>query len=114
MKIVLTLLCVLLAGCGTLQKQAALINPGDTRERVRELMGEPGDRQFQGQNEAWQYGQTGAGFGFHDFRIVWFYDGKVTGLTSYKDTTPASLAAAHFRPIRWEDAPTATVEVRQR
>lgn len=108
------LLSAFLIGCGTLEKKAALINPGDTKERVLQDMGPPGDRQFRGKDEAWQYGQTGAGFGYHDFRIVWFYDGKVTGLTSYKDHTPASSAASHFKPIRWEDAPDRTVEVRVR
>lgn len=111
----LTILCaLLLTACGTLEKKASLINPGDSRERVREVMGAPGDRQFQGKNEAWQYGQTGAGFGYHDFRVVWFYDGKVTGLTSYKNRTPGSLASSHFKPIKWEEAPTATIEVRNR
>ena len=44
-----------------------------------------------------QYGQTGAGFGYHDFRIIWFYDGKVTGITSYKDKTPASYSSSSFQ-----------------
>jgi hypothetical protein len=108
------IIAVLLSACGSLEKKAVLINPGDTKEQVLAIMGPPGDRQFRGKDEAWQYGQTGAGFGYHDFRIVWFYDGKVTGLTSYKDHTPASSAASHFKPIRWEDAPDRTVEVRVR
>jgi len=105
---------LLLLGCGSLEKKTSQINPGDTREQVRAIMGPPGDRQFQGLNEAWQYGRTGAGFGYHDFRIVWFYDGKVTGITSYKDRTPASGASGHFRPIQWEDAPDYRLEIRQR
>ena len=105
---------VILSACGSLEKKSALINPGDTKERVLSVMGPPGDRQFRGKDEAWQYGQTGAGFGYHDFRVVWFYDGKVTGLTSYKDHTPASSAASHFKPIRWEEAPDRTVEIRMR
>lgn len=113
-RLLLTLALAILTGCGTLEKKASAINPGDTRERVREIMGAPGDRQFEGSNEAWQYGQTGAGFGYHDFRIVWFYDGKVTGLTSYKDRTPGALASSRFKPIKWEDAPTATIEIRNR
>ena len=109
------LLSTLLAGgCGSLQKKAILVNSGDDRERVQETMGVPGDRQFQGTAEAWQYCQTGAGFGYHDYRIVWFRDGKVTGVTSYKDTTPASGCTAHFREVRWEDAPDYTLEIRQR
>jgi hypothetical protein len=103
-----------IASCGSLERKAALINPGDTKEMVLEKMGPPGDRQFNGQYEAWQYGQTGAGFGYHDYRIVWLYEGKVTGLTSYKSHVPASGASSHFRPIRWEEAPDVTVEVRRR
>jgi hypothetical protein len=115
----ISLICVaaiasLLSGCGSLEKKAALINPGDTKEKVLSIMGPPGDRQFRANDEAWQYGQTGAGFGYHDFRVVWFHGGRVTGLTSYKDYTPASSAAAHFKPIRWEDAPDRTIEIRQR
>jgi hypothetical protein len=108
----LLILGLAFTGCGSLEKKAALINPGDTKERVLMVMGPPGDRQFKGRDEAWQYGQTGAGFGYHDFRIIWFYDGKVTGLTSFKDYTPATSAAAHFKQIKWEEAPDHTVEVR--
>lgn len=104
----------ILAACGSLEKQSVLINPGDTKEKVLSIMGTPGDRQFRGKDEAWQYGRTGAGFGYHDFRIIWFYDGKVTGLTSYKDHTPATSASAHFKAIRWEDAPDRTIELRVR
>ena len=104
----------LLIACGSLERKTSHINPGDTREQVRAIMGPPGDRQFQGKHEAWQYGRTGAGFGYHDFRIIWFYDGQVTGITSYKDYTPASGAGAHFKPIRWEDAPDYKLEIRQR
>jgi len=108
------LVCLLVVGCGSLEKKSALINPGDSKETVMAVMGPPGDRQFQGKHEVWQYGQTGAGFGYHDYRMIWFYDAKVTGITSYKNYTPASSASAHFRPIRWEEAPDYTVEVRQR
>ncbi len=103
-----------LMACGSLEKKSVLIDPGDSKEKVLQIMGTPGDRQFRGKDEAWQYGQTGAGFGYHDFRIIWFYDGKVTGITSYKDHTPATSAAAHFKPIRWEDAPNRTIELRIR
>lgn len=109
-----SLILALLAGCGSLEKKASQINAGDSKDTVLSIMGTPGDRQFRGKDEAWQYGQTGAGFGYHDFRIIWFYDGKVTGITSYKDHTPASGASGHFKPIRWEDAPDYTVEVRPR
>jgi hypothetical protein len=107
-------LCILLSACGSLEKQAILIKPGDTREQVQAGMGVPGDRQFQGDWEAWQYCQTGAGFGYHDYRIVWFRQGQVTGLTSYKSTKAGTLCESDFRQIRWEDAPDYSIEVRQR
>jgi len=94
-----------LVACGTLQKKAMQINPGDDKNQVLAVMGAPGDRQFLGDDEVWQYCQTGAGFGYHDFRMVWFYRGKVTGITSYKDYTPASGCSGHFKTVRWEDAP---------
>jgi hypothetical protein len=97
---------VLLLACGGLQNKAVLVNPGDEKDRVQAVMGAPQDRQFQGSNEVWQYCQTGAGFGYHDFRMIWFYRGKVTGITSYKDHTPASGCAGHFKTVRWEDAPS--------
>jgi hypothetical protein len=110
----LLLLAVLFCGCGSLEKKTILINPGDDKDKVISIIGLPGDRQFRGKDEAWQYGKTGAGFGYHDFRIIWFHEGKVTGITSYKDYTPATSASAHFKPIRWEDAPDHTIEIRQR
>ncbi|MEX2219816.1 MAG: hypothetical protein WD749_13780 [Phycisphaerales bacterium] len=110
----LTLVVGVFAACGSLEKRASLIKHGDSREAVTAAMGPPGDRQFRGTREAWQYGQTGAGFGYHDYRVVWFTDGKVTGLTSYKSHAAASAASSHFKPIRWEEAPDYTVEVRQR
>jgi hypothetical protein len=111
---VVVFLGMFLCACGSLEKKTVLINPGDDKQKVLSIMGPPGDRQFRGKHEAWQYGKTGAGFGYHDFRIIWFYDGKVTGITSYKDYTPATSASAHFKPIRWEDAPDQTIEIRQR
>ena len=104
----------LLAGCGSLQKKAALINVGDSKDMVLAKMGSPDDSQFRGHNEAWQYCQTGAGFGYHDYRIVWFYDGRVTAVTSYKSNRPGSSCMTDIRQINWEDAPDATFEIRKR
>ena len=112
--ILLCLLIFTLTACGSLQKKAALVDLGDTRERVLDVMGPPDDNQFKGKHEAWQYCQTGAGFGYHDYRIFWFYDGKVTGINSYKSTRPASSCMADIRPVDWEEAPDISVEVRER
>lgn len=115
-KSVLAALCAmaLSLACGSLEKKSILVNAGDGKDQVLSAMGMPHDRQFQGSAEVWQYCQTGAGYGYHDYRIIWFREGRVTGITSYKDSTPASSCAGHFREVRWEDAPDYTVEIRNR
>lgn len=107
-------LSLLISACGSLEKKASSLNLGDTKEQVIGVMGAPDDRQLLGENEALQYCQTGAGFGYHDYRTIWFYRGKVTGINSYKSSRPASSCITDIRPIRWEDAPTSTIEVRSR
>jgi len=111
---VVIVVLIILSACGTLEKKSILLSPGDDKNKVLEVMGTPDDRQFQGKNEVWQYCVTGAGFGYHDYRIIWFYDSHVTGITSYKDSTPASSCKGHFKSIRWEDAPDRTLEIRNR
>jgi len=105
---------IFIIACGSLDKQALQVNNGDNKERVTTLMGSPDDRQFKGDNEAWQYCQTGAGFGYHDYRVIWFFKGKVTGINSYKSSRPASSCVTDIRQINWEDAPDVTLEVRER
>lgn len=105
---------VLLVACGSLEKKAVLLNLGDTKEQVLAAMGPPDDRQLKGENEAWQYCQTGAGFGYHDYRTVWFQRGKVTGINSYKSARPGSSCVTDIKPIKWEEAPDTTIEIRKR
>ena len=113
-KLYFIVFAVTIFGCGTLEKKSILINVDDDKQKVLSIMGTPDDRQMQGKNEVWQYCVTGAGFGYHDYRIIWFQNGLVTGITSYKDTTPASSCTGHFKTIRWEDAPDHTIELRAR
>lgn len=105
MRSILLTAILTLAACGTLERQSLAINPGDTKESVTAAMGVPGDRQFNGDIEVWQYCKTGAGFGYHDFRQVWFRAGHVTAVSSYKDHTAASSCQGHFRPIDWSANP---------
>lgn len=101
-----------LLGCGTLDDKTVLIDAGDTKEEVIELLGSPQDRQFQQAQEAWQYCVSGAGFGYNDHKIIWFNEGLVTGITSYK-TTRSGCAGA-FKTITWEEAPDFSIETRER
>ena len=107
-------LMVLLASCGTLETKAAKVGGGDTKDLVLSVMGAPDDRQLRGEDEAWQYCQTGAGFGYHDHRVIWFRQGKVVGVNSYKSTRAGASCVADIKQIRWEDAPTSTIEIRNR
>ena len=110
--IAVLVLCV--TGCGGLETKSSLINVGDDKTKVMSVMGTADDRQVKGKNEAWQYCQTGAGFGYHDYRVIWFYDGRVTGVNSYKSSVPGTSCMTAMREVRWEEAPDVTVEVRQR
>lgn len=107
--------CFLVSACGGLAKKTVLINNGDDKSQVLKIMGgAPDDRQFKDENEAWQYCQTGAGFGYHDHALIWFFKGKVSGINSYKSYTPAQSCVGGITPIKWENAPDTTLEVRHR
>jgi hypothetical protein len=103
---------LVLQGCGTLDNKTILIDAGDPKDKVIEILGVPYDRQFQGKQEAWQYCVSGAGFGYNDHKIIWFTDKKVTGITTYRTTR--SGCTGSVKTIKWEDAPDFTIEVRDR
>jgi len=108
---------VSLSACGGLETKSSLVNVGDGKEAVLTTMGPPDDRQLRGDQEAWQYCQTGAGFGYHDYRVVWFSAGRVSGVTSYKATGVEAVGKscmAAMRQVDWVNAPDATVEIRAR
>ena len=79
-------LSLFVAGCGTLDSKTILLNVGDSKERVLEVMGPPKDRQIHGQQEARQYCVSGAGFGWNDHKIIWLNAGRVTGISSYRSS----------------------------
>ena len=112
-KVGLLLLSLLVYGCATVNKGFLTIEAGDSKESVIEAVGQPDNRQMNGKNEALQYCTTGTSFGVSTFYVVWLYDGKVTGLTSYKVSHAASCMG-HFRSINWEDAPDHVLELRVR
>jgi len=105
----------LLFGCASFDKRINTIQTGDSKEKVIAILGEPEDRQFNGKNEAWQYCKTGTGFGMCGYRTIWFYEGRVTGINSYSmNCVGPGSCGAHFKTIKWEDAPDRTIEIRQR
>lgn len=102
------------AACGSLEKKAALINPGDTKQSVMKVMGAPADRQFRETQEAWQYCKSSVGY--FDYRVVWFDDGLVTGITSYRERPHMGQLSCKedLKSVRWEDAPDQRIEIRKR
>jgi hypothetical protein len=106
------LLLMALSGCGTLDNKTILLNAGDSKERVLEVMGAPADRQMAGAQEAWQYCVSGATFGSNDHKIIWLQSGRVTGISSYKSYSTG--CTGFMRQINWQSAPDSVIEIRQR
>jgi len=92
-------------------QQSVLITPGMSKQDVIDIMGYPGNNQFNGNNEAWQYHRNGFWQGYDKIFIVWFYKGYVTGLTTYDMPT---TGAAVYKSIRWEERPDDIIEIRHR
>ena len=109
---VVLFLSLFMVGCGTLEQKTILLNVGDSKERVLDVMGPPQDRQINGQQEAWQYCISGAGFGWNDHRVIWFNAGQVTGINSYR--SGVSGCRGGIQPAHWESAPNSILEIRQR
>lgn len=107
------LLCSVLVACTSADTEAGrlAIAPGQTRDAVASLMGPPADRQFMGKEEVWQYCSTN--MFVDDFLAVWFYDGRVAGMQSYKNTEGGDCTR-YMRDVNWETAPDAIIELRNR
>ena len=75
-------ICVsmLLVSCASLERKAALIKTDMPKNEVLKVLGEPGQKSFRGNREAWQYCQTGP-LADH-YMTVWFRDGKAEGITN--------------------------------
>jgi hypothetical protein len=106
---------IVFASCGSYQLALSTqsINYGMSKADVFKIMGNPGNRQFMGKDEAWQYCATG-GDGGDTFYIIWFYDGKVTGVSSYQQREGIGMCDKFYKTINWEDKPTHTIEIRER
>lgn len=110
--------CVLLCvGCGSgtaLLKSSLQVERGHSKEQVTGILGVPGDRQFNGDDEAWQYCRTG--MNTDQFVVVWFYQGRVTGVTTYRLGLGSYVGSCTqgYKTVRWEDAPDRTIEIRAR
>ena len=112
-KLLILAFSFLLWGCATVPVAFNEINAGDSKSDVVVKVGAPENRQFSGKNEAFQYCTTGTSLGVSTYNIIWFFDGKVTGVNSYSLERPG-LCSGHFKTLNWEDAPDTIIELRAR
>lgn len=110
-------LSLAITGCAAqapIALNSAGIQNGMTASEVTSIMGAPKNRQFSGDNEAWQYCATDmTGFAGDQYVLIWLYKNRVSGLETYTNTLMGSCET-YFRQISFEDAPDSTVEVRYR
>jgi len=115
--LVVLVFILLLQACAShslIIKNSASIRPGMSSSELRQLMGEPQNRQFKGKDEAWQYCSTDySGFEADHYVLVWLFDGVVTGMQTYRNTR-FGTCESFFRTVNWEEAPDAAIEIRQR
>ena len=57
-----------------------LLNLGDSKSKVIDILGNPGDRSFRDNDEAWQY--CTSGHPNDNYSTIWFKSGFITGVTS--------------------------------
>ncbi len=99
-------------GCSStkLIEQSFTINAGQSKKTVLKILGIPGNREFNGNIEAWQWCSNG--YHTDDFLVVWFYKSKVTGVTTYKNDSSIFLGSCDnfYRTVYWEDAPDVKTE----
>jgi len=110
--ILLLMLVIGISSCGTaLQKKSLQVEPGMTKDDVVKIMGYPGNKQFKGVSEAWQYCSTG--IGSDRYYVVWFTNSSVTGMTTYSGYE-SGMCDKFYRTVNWEDRPNKTIEIRNR
>lgn len=115
--LVIAAFMLLLLACASqsvIVKNSASIRPGMSHAELRQVMGEPHNRQFKGKNEAWQYCSTDySGFEADHYVLVWLSDGVVSGMQTYR-STQYGTCESFFRTVKWDEAPDTTIEFRQR
>ena len=104
--IVASLLIVSCSSTGrvsNVREASMLINYGDPKERVLDILGTAGDRSFRGEGEAWQYCSTG--FSSDTYTTVWFDGGKVTGVTTQNAAIADGFCNLAFPRVDWGQVP---------
>jgi len=96
-------------GCSASYNASLEVNNGMNKDEVLDIMGTPGNRQFNGAKEAWQY--CDSKFAVDEYIVVWFNRGLVTGITTYRQRSSFDTV---YRTINWQEAPDVIIERRNR
>lgn len=95
----LTLLFISCSTTGKYQAKSSQIHNNMEAEKVLSIMGQPGNRQFNGNYEAWQYFDLG--FNTDVYIVIWFHNKRVYSVTSYSETDGG--IEPKFREISWNN-----------
>lgn len=93
---------LLLAGCGSLSTKTSQLHIGDAQNDVLSVMGAANYSKTDGNLAIWQYA-TIAGFGYCDYRRVWFWKGRVTAVSGYHHASIAGCSAG-LKRFDWQTA----------
>ena len=88
-----------LSSCGSMQKKIDKLTVGDPQKMVIEVLGQPDDTLSKGDQEAWRYCISGAGYGWNDHRDIIFYKGNISKMDAYKSHTTGCTNG--FESVKW-------------
>jgi S1-C subfamily serine protease len=111
LKLILPLLAVFLSGCYNFQKDIIKLEPGDSKAKVLEIMGDPDDLQNNGELEVWQYYGVYV-YGNCDYRQIWFSSGRFLGTTSYRSPCVFGCSPC-VRPIDFSRPPGSIIVAKE-
>lgn len=94
---------VIFTGCASTGRAVGELEPGMSKQQVVAILGEPADRSFRGNDEAWQY-QELVGFGQCKYTTVWISKGKLVGVSSRRGSSVAGCGLGS-RPVDWQEMP---------
>ncbi len=100
--LVFALLLLALSACGSFATKVSQLRVGSTKSEVRSVMGQANYSKSEGNLDIWQYA-TVAGFGYCEYRQIWFWDGRVTSISGYNNVSIAGCSAG-LRRVDWEAA----------
>lgn len=83
--------------------------PGDTRQRVVEIMGKPGNRQITDTREALQWCKSGLFSNYYGLVIL--HDGKVFSIRTATTQGDGGSCGKVFPTIEWVMKPDTAVEI---